>query len=139
MTKRRSGRELAFRILFQCDVGALPLDEVLETARERGEAAEETWQFARELAVGAWESHDENDAIIQEYSSGWTLDRMPSADRNILRLAVFEMTARDDIPRNVSINEAIELAKRYSTEDSPRFINGILGAFARDRLPIEAS
>jgi N utilization substance protein B len=133
MGKRRSGRELAFRILFQCDVGGLPLDEVLATAHEQSEAAEEVWQFARALARGAWDAHGEADDIIQEYSAGWTLDRMPSADRNILRLAIYEMRAREDIPPSVSINEAIELAKRYSTQDSPKFVNGILGAFARQR------
>lgn len=133
MRKRRSGRELAFRLLFQCDVGGLPLDEVLATAREQSEAGEDVWQFAAELARGAWDAHGATDEIIQQYSAGWTIDRMPRADRNILRLAIYEMRERADIPQNVSINEAIELAKRYSTEDSAKFVNGILGAYARTR------
>jgi N utilization substance protein B len=133
MGKRRSGRELAFRLLFQCDVGDVPLDEVLETAREGSEATEDVWSFASELARGTWASHRELDAIIERYAAGWTLDRMPNADRNLLRLALYEILHREEIPQSVSINEAVELAKRYSTAESAKFINGILGSFARDR------
>ncbi|MDQ3814099.1 MAG: transcription antitermination factor NusB [Armatimonadota bacterium] len=133
MGKRRSGRELAFRLLFQCDVGEVPLDEVLEAARETSEATPEVWEFAVELARGAWQAHSELDAIIVRYATGWSLDRMANADRNLLRLALYEILYRDDIPQSVSINEAVELAKRYSTADSAKFINGILGSFARDR------
>ena len=133
MGKRRSGRELAFRLLFQTDVGGVPLEEVLHAARVASEASEEVWAFAEELAHGAWDYRDEADKVIQKYSAGWTLDRMPNADRNLLRLAVFEILHRNDIPQSVSINEAVELAKQYSTQDSAKFINGILGSFVRDR------
>jgi N utilization substance protein B len=133
MGKRRSGRELAFRLLFQTDVGGMPLEEVLEAAREASEASDDVWQFASELALGAWQECEEADAIIQKYSAGWTLDRMPNADRNLLRLAIYEILHRSDIPQSVSINEAIELAKQYSTIDSAKFINGILGSFVRER------
>ena len=133
MGKRRSGRELAFRLLFQIDVGGIPLEEVLLAARAASEATDDVWQFAEELARGAWAAKDEADAIITKYSAGWTLDRMPNADRNLLRLAVYEILHRPDIPQSVSINEAVELAKQYSTIDSAKFINGILGSFARER------
>ena len=133
MGKRRSGRELAFRLLFQTDVGGVPLEEVLFAAREASESSDDVWAFAEELARGAWDAHSETDVIIQKYSSGWTLDRMPNADRNLLRLAIYEIVHRDDIPQSVSINEAVELAKQYSTIDSGKFINGILGSFARER------
>lgn len=133
MGKRRSGRELAFKLLFQCDVGGVPLEEVLRAARENSEASEDVWQFAEELARGAWSYQREADEIITRFSAGWTLERMPSADRNLLRLAVFEILHRDEIPQSVSINEAVELAKEYSTQDSAKFINGILGSFARER------
>ena len=133
MGKRRSGRELAFRLLFQTDVGGVPLEEVLEAARVASEASDDVWHFAEELARGAWESKIAADQIITKYSAGWTLDRMPNADRNILRLAIYEILSRSDIPQSVSINEAIELAKDYSTIDSAKFINGILGSFVREK------
>ena len=134
MGKRRSGRELAFRLLFQCDVGAIPIEEVFLTARDSSEATEEVWNFATELATGAWEKHAELDAIISHYAAGWTLDRIANADRNLLRLALFEIIHREDIPQSVSINEAVELAKRYSTAESAKFINGILGNYVRERV-----
>ena len=133
MGKRRSGRELAFRLLFQCDVGDVPLEEVLAAAQTTSEATEEVWNFAVELARGAWQNHAELDKIITHYAAGWTLERMANADRNLLRLALYEIIHRDDIPQSVSINEAVELAKRYSTADSAKFINGILGNFMRER------
>lgn len=133
MGKRRSGRELAFRLLFQCDVGGMPLDEVLAAARDASDAKPAVWAFAEELARGTWNMREEADTIIQKYSAGWTLDRMPNADRNLLRLAIHEILHHEDIPQSVSINEAVELAKEYSTQDSAKFINGILGSFVRGR------
>jgi N utilization substance protein B len=133
MGKRRNGRELAFRLLFQCDVGGAPIDDVLRVAREESEATPAVWAFAEELARGAWQARSDLDKFIQKYAAGWTLERMANADRNLLRLAMFEILHREDIPQSVSINEAVELAKRYSTADSAKFINGILGSFCRDR------
>ncbi|HEX8463568.1 MAG TPA: transcription antitermination factor NusB [Abditibacterium sp.] len=132
MGKRRSGRELAFRLLFQIDVGASNPDEVFAAARVASEASSEVWVFASQLARGAWDDRTELDPIIEKYASGWTLERMANVDRNLLRLCLYEITKRDDIPASVSINEAVELAKKYSTADSAKFINGILGSFARE-------
>jgi N utilization substance protein B len=131
--KRRGGRELAFRLLFQCDVGNMTPEEVLPVAYANSEASPDVWQFAEELSRGAWENRADADAIITKYSAGWTLERMPNADRNLLRLAIYEILHCDEIPQSVSINEAVELAKEYSTQDSAKFINGILGSFARER------
>jgi len=133
MGKRRSGRELAFRLLFECDVGGVPLDEVLGAAHDASEATEDVWNFAVSLARGAWEARAEIDPIIVRYAAGWTLDRMANADRNLLRLALYEILHREEIPQSVSINEAVELAKSYSTAESSKFINGILGSFAREQ------
>ena len=133
MGKRRSGRELAFRLLFQWDVGGQPLDEVMDIAREESDATDEVWDFATELARGTVASKAELDQIIVRYASGWSLERMANADRNLLRLAIYEILHREDIPQSVSINEAVELAKLYSTQESAKFINGILGSFARER------
>jgi len=133
MSKRRSGRELAFRLLFQADVGGVPLDEVLRVARDFSDATEDVWAFAEELGRGAWDAKSELDAIIVRLAAGWTLERMANADRNILRVALYEIIHREDTPQSVAINEAVELAKRYGTADSASFINGILGTFAREK------
>jgi N utilization substance protein B len=137
--KRRGGRELAFRLLFQCDVGGMTPDEVLPAAQTGSEASPEVWQFAEELARGAWSERAEADAIISRYSAGWTLERMPNADRNLLRLAIYEILHCPEIPQSVSINEAVEIAKEYSTLDSAKFINGILGSFVRERETVASS
>ena len=133
MGKRRSGRELAFKLLFQIDVGNSNPDEVFAAARVSSEASSEVWVFASQLARGAWEHKTEIDPIIEKYASGWTLERMANADRNLLRLCLYEMLKREEIPASVSINEAVEMAKKYSTIDSAKFINGILGAFSREK------
>ena len=133
MGKRRSGRDLAFRLLFQADVGKTSIYEVFQSSREGSEATDEVWDFATELARGTWNACHELDPIIVRYAAGWTLSRMANADRNLLRLAIYEILYCEDIPQSVSINEAVELAKKYSTADSAKFINGILGSFARER------
>src|SRR5690606_18628796 len=117
----------------------VPLDEVIEAARAASDASPEVWAFAVELARGAWDMREESDAIITKFSAGWTLERMPNADRNLLRLAIYEILHVEEIPQSVSINEAVELAKQYSTIDSAKFINGILGSFVRDRAASAAT
>jgi N utilization substance protein B len=130
---RRRGREEAFKLLFQADQGVGEWDEVLSVEEQATELPAATWAFARDLAAGAWRRRPELDPLIDRLAHGWSLDRMAAADRSILRLAVHELLDRDDIPVGVSINEAVELAKIYGTDDSPRFINGILGALVRER------
>jgi N utilization substance protein B len=132
--KRRGGRELAFKLLFQTDLGGIPLDEVIRIQKMSSEIKPQAWTFAEDLANGAWNNRQEADTIIARYSEGWSVARMPNADRNILRLAIYEIFHREEIPTNVSVNEAVELAKEYSTSDSPRFINGILGNVVRKEL-----
>jgi N utilization substance protein B len=134
ISKRRGGRELAFQLIFQADVGDIPLDEVISVHKASSEALPHVWGFAEELANGAWAHREKSDEIISRYSQGWSVERMPNADRNILRIALFEIFHLEDIPVNVSVNEAVELAKEYSTVDSARFINGILGNVVRKEL-----
>ena len=133
MGKRRNGREQAFRLLFQSDVGGLPLEEAIENSRRESESSDETLAMAETLARGAWSNKKELDAIITKYASGWTLERMANADRNLLRIALQEILHSPEVPQNVAINEAVELAKRYSTAESAKFINGIIGSFLRER------
>lgn len=131
MGKRRLARESALKTLFQVDVGKLSPDEALANARLVGDSDPEVLEFAERLARGALAHQERLDAIISRYATGWALDRMANVDRNLLRLALFEILFLDDIPASVSINEAVDLAKLYSTADSGRFINGILGNFVR--------
>ena len=126
---RRQGREEAFRLLFQSDQGVLDLEVEAHETR----VGEEAWAFARELVEGALASREELDPVLDRLAVGWSIQRMGAADRAILRLAAYEVTARPDTPPSVCINEAVELAKRYGTDNSARFVNGILGSFVRER------
>jgi N utilization substance protein B len=128
---RRQARELALQLLFQADVGKASIDDVLESAQ--AERPAEDWPFIVEISAGVSETRPELDAIIAAHLTGWTIDRMASIDRVILRMAVYEMRSMGT-PASVVINEAVELAKKYGTEDSARFVNGILGVIHREAL-----
>lgn len=151
MGKRREARERAVQFLFQHDLNPPDdLDASIEQfwdsqrgaaiAEEKGKAR---WGekaelpppttdeaavrlFADPLIRGALEHRDEADTLIRKYSQNWDIPRIAAVDRNILRLAIYEMLHRDDIPPVVSINEAVDIAKRFSTNDSGKFVNGIL-------------
>ena len=130
---RRRGRDQAFRFLFQADQGVTPWDEMIAIERGLTELPTEAWTFAVELAEGTWAALEEIDTILERLAQGWTVSRMAAADRSILRLSTYGLLHRDDTPTSVGINEAVELAKKYGTDDSARFINGILGSVARER------
>ena len=121
------------RLLFQVEVGRLPLDHVLDLAREQGRPAGDDWEFAEERVRGVLTHQDELDVHIRALSSGWSLERLANVDRTLLRLALYELIHQPETPPAVVINDAVELAQRYSTDDSPRFVNGILGSFHRGR------
>jgi len=126
--ERRKARRAALEILYQGDILGLTVQRILdEHLYLRQDALPE---FGECLARGVGERHDEIDRLISTYADNWTIDRMPVVDRNILRLAVYELVAEPDIPPSVSINEAVELAKVYGTEDSGKFVNGLLGRIA---------
>jgi transcription antitermination factor NusB len=123
--KRTLARELALKALYQHDLRGVLVDGCLNYLAE-AEGLAEPPPFAHELLEGTLAHRDELDKIIQETAENWRLDRMPFLDRNILRLAAYELIYRNDTPPKVAINEAIELAKKYSTENSPTFVNGVL-------------
>lgn len=131
MGKRRSARESALKTLFQVDVGKLPLEEALANSRLVDGDDPEIQEFAEALVRGAVREQERLDEIISHYAAGWALDRMANVDRNLLRIALYEILFLEDIPSSVSINEAVDLGKMYSTAESGRFINGILGNFVR--------
>jgi N utilization substance protein B len=139
MSKRRAAREQALKWLYQIDVGKTPADEAMAEAYGRLDDA--GLAFARELARGAVAHVTEIDELIARYAKDWSLDRMAAVDRNILRLAMFEILHLPDIPHGVSADEAVELAKKYSTADSSKFVNGVLGSLLRDleQRPAEAA
>ena len=131
MGKRRSSRQLALRTLFQVDVGRISADEAMSVSLSAGGGSADTQVFARELVEQVTRNRDRIDAIIAKYARGWTLERMANVDRNVLRLAICELLYFSDIPASVSVDEAVELAKKYSTAESGRFVNGILGNLVR--------
>lgn len=140
-TARRAARELALNVLYQADSSGVPFEEALETALEFAdlstlenkdeELAGDARGYARTLAIGAREHRDELDKFIEELSEGWPLDRQPAVDRNILRLAIFEIKYVDSVPPIVAVDEAIEIAKKYSTAESGKFVNGVLAGYLK--------
>ncbi|NTW35362.1 MAG: transcription antitermination factor NusB [Syntrophobacteraceae bacterium] len=126
MGRRRLSREIALKVLYQIDMtGAAPAD-ALPLFYEHFDAPADVRPFAEQLVLGVCLHRDEIDGRIVSASEHWRLERMPVVDRNVLRIAVFEMLYCQDIPPKVSINEAIDLAKSYGSGDSGAFINGIL-------------
>jgi N utilization substance protein B len=132
VASRREARRKAIDILFQSDVtGADPVS----VAREWDEAGRAVPPFAQELVEGVAAHFAEIDGLLGRFAEEWTVDRMPSLDRTILRVACFELLHGRDVPPAVAIDEAVEAAKTLSTEDSGRFVNGLLGRIARESLP----
>mgnify|MGYP001408188229 CR=1 FL=1 len=130
---RRQARELAFLVLFQVDLGRVPWEEALKRIlAENEELSADARGFLAELVQGAQEHRTEIDRVLTHYSVEWPLVRMASTDRNILRLAVYELLYRSDIPVEVTVNEAVELAKRYGEDDSGKFVNGVLGTIINE-------
>lgn len=130
MPSRRMARELALQALFSVEVGhrdaAEVLDEYLSSFSESAQRL-----FVKDLVLGTLEHAGESDEQITPLLEGWTIERLPTIDRLLLRMAAFELQHRPQTPRPVIINEAVELAKRFSTEDSGRFVNGVLSALVR--------
>ncbi|MGA3036110.1 MAG: transcription antitermination factor NusB [Vulcanimicrobiaceae bacterium] len=123
MASRKHARELALQSLFGVEVGHRPAqDMVVETC---GTADSEQRRFVEDLVTGTLDHAAESDAVLTPLLEGWTIDRLPTIDRLLLRMAVFELAHRET-PAAVVINEAVELAKRFSTDESPRFVNGVL-------------
>jgi N utilization substance protein B len=131
--KRRLARELAVQFLYQFDLSGGSVEEALplfwETQSDVGEMGR---TFAEELVHGVIERRAEIDEKIAKYTENWDLPRIAAVDRNILRLAMYEMLFRDDIPPVVSINEAVDIAKKFSTGESGAFVNGILDRLKAD-------
>ena len=142
MSKRRRAREMAVQMLYQSDLGATrsaqvfhhfnPAEYLPDGGESEGggvlppERAAEAFDYAKRLVDGALEHREEIDALIKEQADNWRLERMSAVDRNVLRLAVYEFLYEEDVPKLVVVDEAIELAKKFGSEQSGRFVNGLL-------------
>ena len=138
MGTRHRGRELAFQILFQMDLGREGLGYAIQYFLDLKVAAKDAAVFAEELARGASENLKEIDALITQQSKNWDFKRLNSVDRALMRLGVYELIHRPDIPAEVTLNECIELAKSYGSEESPAFVNGILDQIRKAHAPGKA-
>lgn len=133
MLERTRARLQALQMLYQREITGEDIDTILALksySREDGEPSE----YCRELALGTELNQERIDGEIESTSEHWTISRMPLVDRNILRLAVYEITFRDEVPDSVAINEAVEMAKIYGGEDSSKFVNGVLGRIAEHHV-----
>jgi transcription antitermination protein NusB len=127
MTRRTRGREIALQVLYQTEVNpGTPAEEVRWFIERRLLGDRKLVEFAEGLVAGVQAHQPHIDGLISEVAENWRLDRMAAIDRNILRLGAYEMLFCPDVPTKVAMNEALELAKRYSTAQSSRFVNGIL-------------
>src|SRR5271165_5321535 len=127
MTRRSRGREVALQVLYQIEQNpGVPVTEIHQFIDRRTLGEQKLAEFTAGLIAGVREHQPRIDAMIKEVAENWRLDRMAAIDRNILRLGAYEMLYCPDVPAKVAINEALELAKRYSTAQSSRFVNGIL-------------
>lgn len=138
MGKRRKAREMVLECLYEREMVKNPPEKVLEDILSRSSPDEETCAFVTRLVGSVCGHEPEIDAAIAEAAEHWDLGRMAVLDRNLLRLATAELLYhREDVPPKVAINEAIEIAKRYGSDDSPRFVNGILDRILKSRCATE--
>ena len=131
MPARRKARKRALDVLYEADLRRVPIPEVLAATLARIELPRPAQlDYTVALVEGVTAHLDRIDELIASYAEGWTLERMPPVDRNLARIAVYELLYADDIDDPVAITEAVELARQMSTDDSPRFLNGLIGRIA---------
>jgi len=132
MGERRKSRECALQVLYSIDISNAPVEQSLNLFwREHAEASSEVVVFAEAIVGGTISKLEEIDSVISSNSANWKISRMAAVDRNILRMAIYELLYLKDIPKRVTINEAIEIAKIFGTEESKSFINGILDKISK--------
>jgi N utilization substance protein B len=132
MGARRRGREAALQVLFAVDIAGDTFERALREYFQYLASAADGREFATTLVEGYAARAEDVDAVIRKVSEHWRLERMPRVDRNILRLGTYELMYMRDVPRRVTLNEAVELAKRYGSEGSAGFVNGVLDRIATD-------
>jgi N utilization substance protein B len=135
MGTRRKAREAALQVMYELDVSGTPAEQALETffkLYDDEESDAETREFTERLVRGCAAQLEAIDTKIRDVSRHWRIERMARVDRNVMRLAVYELMAMDDVPRRVTLNEAVELAKRFGDENSASFVNGVLDRIASE-------
>ena len=130
MGKRTQSREIALQVLYQIDMSEGKTEEEFNLFWDHFTPPEDLKEFSQKIVSGVCQHEEEIDVIIEHYSEHWRLKRMPIVDRNILRLAIFELMFCDDIPPKVVLNEAVELGKKFGSDKSGSFVNGILDKVA---------
>ncbi|OGO45713.1 MAG: transcription antitermination factor NusB [Chloroflexi bacterium RBG_16_64_32] len=128
--KRRKARIVALKTLFEIDSVSHSPEQILERLREELPLPDDAAEFARDLVHGVIENRKRLDDIIRKNAPAWPLEQVAAIDRNILRLAIYEIVIDNRVPMRAAINEAIELAKEFGGEASPKFVNGVLGSVA---------
>jgi transcription antitermination protein NusB len=132
---RKQAREAAMALVYEWAAGGTGGNDTVDTMMEDLSLSAEDKAYALEVFSGIKDHIDDIDENISRFSKGWRVERMPRVDLSILRVAVYELLHREDIPKSVAANEAVEMAKAYSGEKSAPFINGILGSLIRELLP----
>ena len=128
MSIRRKAREMALQCLYQQEFSGISAGKPLTPFCDNFEVNKKAIPYAQQLLDGVLDNLDDIDALINKYASNWRISRMAAIDRNIIRIAVYEFCFGNDVPATVAINEAIDIAKRFSTDDAGPFVNGILDA-----------
>jgi N utilization substance protein B len=136
MAARSKARKRALDVLFECEVRGLPLGQTLDERVLAGDPPVN--EYTVRLIRGIGEHRSRIDELVSTYAQGWTLERMPTVDRNVLRIGVFEILYVDEVPDAVAISEAMNLARDLSTDESPSFVNGVLGSVLRDKSALSA-
>ena len=134
MSARSKARKRALDILFAADVRQALVGDILEAEAKRAAGEPQraaSWLYARDIVDGVQDHRSEIDDLIAQHAQGWTLARMPAVDRAILRIGVWELVYNDEVPAAVAIDEAVELAKELSTDESSGFVHGVLAAVGR--------
>jgi len=125
---RRKARTIALQTLYEIDSISRSAEAVVERLLAEGELSEENNDFVRELVSGVIQNKDEIDGNIQRFAPAWPIEQIAMIDRNILRLAIFEILFNNKVPVKVAVNEAVELAKSFGSDNSAKFVNGVLGS-----------
>ena len=132
--QRRQARMTALQILYEDDAVGHGVDEILKRTKEEGALSESALQFASHLVKGVVQKKKTIDVTIQKYAPNWPVEQLAIIDRNILRMAIYELTCDKDTPPKVVVNEAVELAKSFGSDSSPKFVNGVLGTIMGDTI-----
>jgi N utilization substance protein B len=130
---RRRARVIALQTLYECDASSHPVEETVERLLKESPMVSDGEAFAWDLVRGTVANLDEINGVIKKYAPAWPVDQIPLVDRGILRIAIFEMAYDHSAPPKVVVNEAVELAKAFGSESSPRFVNGVLGSLMEEK------